>query len=766
MVRRKPHACMVYDPLINQYIQFKLQCNCGPGDNPAQSEASGYIGGGGNKPCRKCMVGGTNKERITDPGFEKILSHWYPGIRPALVSKMHTPSSGLTSLLDGPENASTAIVAHPNEVYNPFLLIKSLLTDGFKIAILHKIHWLRYSTPFFLAGYIMQYANSLIGRQFKILAQVNAFHTYDLVTIEQYWLVKSVGVLSALLWFPEIYNMDEYLNDVNVTVANVLDSSAAVDPSKIVTKIKYHLLTHIADNIKRFGPVVGIATEGYESFNGVFRLCSVLSNHQAPSRDIVLQLAKQEAFKHLASGGWRMTEGGHTVLEALARNDRGQPMPCKAYIPAETHARDALPTFSIPSFLTTRWYKCKSLISSSRNECRTGTWAFSCVSEGQKSVTYVGRIVEILQQENGEFAFAIFERFEVSAMLHEKFDMPVLIRPYSEMARVAIGAKDILFNCNVQHDCYTAGCKADGERAMKQERIDSGKIEKFVRHAPLDRFLINAHAFHNAHLLRTIPTLRDLLKPRLMFPDRTEHHKAAASALRTSKEATTIPTEPECAVPSARSANNPRKHRRVEPQAQIIYGIIHGSTVRFRDFFYMWRNMLVDNMHARDRFHYNMKLTYTSERRLMRDVLFGRGRDRDEDQIVDKMADWMVDRMADEIADRMADEMADKMADEMANEMANQMANEMANKMADEMANQMANEMANKMADEMADEIFEEMEKERADEMLDEVVDEMVHEMVHEMMHEMVYEMLDEMLDEMADQRRNGNEHETEQRED
>jgi hypothetical protein len=46
-----------------------------------------------------------------------------------------------------------------------------------------------------------------------------------------------------------------------------------------MTKIKYHLLTHLDFNVIELGPLIAMATEIFESFNAMFRYCSIYSNH-------------------------------------------------------------------------------------------------------------------------------------------------------------------------------------------------------------------------------------------------------------------------------------------------------------------------------------------------------------------------------------------------------------------------------------------------------------------------------------------------------
>jgi hypothetical protein len=89
-----------------------------------------------------------------------------------------------------------------------------------------------------------------------------------------------------------------------------LDAFALVDPAKIIVKMKLQLLPDLIEDIRRYGPAIRYSTEVFECYNAIFRLCSVLSNRQAPSRDIAKKFASMERVKHILSGGyWKQGDG-------------------------------------------------------------------------------------------------------------------------------------------------------------------------------------------------------------------------------------------------------------------------------------------------------------------------------------------------------------------------------------------------------------------------------------------------------------------------
>ncbi|EKM48227.1 uncharacterized protein PHACADRAFT_55070, partial [Phanerochaete carnosa HHB-10118-sp] len=89
------------------------------------------------------------------------------------------------------------------------------------------------------------------------------------------------------------------------------------------------------------------------------------------------------------------------------------------------------------------------------------------------------------------------------------------------------------FAFNAQHDCPSTGCAISGTRMAVQECEASGKEEGYMehKHSLADRFIVNTHSFHNAHLLHSaLP--RYLTKPIPLYPDQWAKHKEQAKRLR------------------------------------------------------------------------------------------------------------------------------------------------------------------------------------------------------------------------------------------
>lgn len=76
--------------------------------------------------------------------------------------------------------------------------LRSLSPDGLNV-------------PSLLANYMCRHAGSLIGKHFKIIAQIMPFVVFDLVPepVLNAWLV--IGKLMVLLWHTEIVDLEKYL---------------------------------------------------------------------------------------------------------------------------------------------------------------------------------------------------------------------------------------------------------------------------------------------------------------------------------------------------------------------------------------------------------------------------------------------------------------------------------------------------------------------------------------------------------------------------
>lgn len=125
------------------------------------------------------------------------------------------------------------------------------------------------------------------------------------------------------------------------------------------------------------------------------------------------------------------------------------------------------------------------------------------------------------------------------------------------------------FLYNVQHDCPLAKCTASGKQTLMQERVESGLFKTYIEHQPIERFVINTHAFHNAHLLRaTLP--RSIIVPIPLYQDRGGKHNELAENLRSTLESKRTATKARAVQKKQealdKTGSGPNKRARLEMQ--------------------------------------------------------------------------------------------------------------------------------------------------------------------------------------------------------
>ncbi|KAI5899751.1 uncharacterized protein SCHCODRAFT_02485944 [Schizophyllum commune H4-8] len=151
---------------------------------------------------------------------------------------------------------------------------------------------------------LVDYAGSLVGRDFRAIAQVAPFVLCDLgLSADLLDIWSALGMVVPMVWQPEIDDMDVYLVRLRAAIRYLLDCTCKLD-AQWFNKPKFHMLIHLPEHIRRFGPAMLFATEGFESFNAIIRAHSIHSNRHAPSRDIARSMAQSNRIRHLLSGGY------------------------------------------------------------------------------------------------------------------------------------------------------------------------------------------------------------------------------------------------------------------------------------------------------------------------------------------------------------------------------------------------------------------------------------------------------------------------------
>ncbi|KAI6039086.1 hypothetical protein EDC04DRAFT_3012242 [Pisolithus marmoratus] len=444
--------------------------------------------------------------------------------------------------------------------------------------------------PPLAAQTLVQYAGSLTGRDFRAIAQAAPFVLYDLVPHECYEAFLALSALVPLVWQPCIENIEEHLVALQAAIDHFLNCTARWTP-RWFNKPKFHILRHLPDHIRRFGPAILFATEGFESYNAIIRDHSIHSNRQAPSRDIARGMARCNRVRHLLSGGKFCARGPVTTELPYSDNehewfwpgpgvgslinvnipsfrnviadyfgliDDTDPPEVGSCVHDKTRPRPLEKTATairVPRALIhveRRLYQtCQSVIAMNGEACRLGV--FVLAREGRaasNALPLIGCLHEILQISN----WLLLEIFQVIGSA-DVYHLPRI----QASGWVVLPATALICCVNVQHNCAGHHCTGSSSVSVYEEREKTTKTMRRIEHRnPSDLILNTAQMRDAAHVQRFRTRVQQLER------DWAIHMGAAAELnaqkLKTLKTSKATPKRQSPAVPSAATLDNDAWH--------------------------------------------------------------------------------------------------------------------------------------------------------------------------------------------------------------
>ncbi|KAG2192019.1 hypothetical protein INT47_008245 [Mucor saturninus] len=340
----------MYTAQHDQYVLVVSPLLFISGDNPRHSQLAMHKGTNSSHYCRKCFLptpANPNKRRKDNlVGLDSIVHDGYPKRTKSLLRQfcnapVGTEEYDLGNRLSCSKNGSEellrlesfdATLDTPVELLHcvslgvmrylvTLLIISNILNQEQKNRIQSCLDDYRASKAFSRTfRNEMRHCGSFVGRDFKQLMQVlplvlRTVFGYDNNRLEP--VIASfvcLGRFSSLIYVRQVpSNSDTYIDYVKYSCSELVSSLLALDnhvidlhitnPSNISLKPKVHLLTHLHEDIIRFGCALHYETEKGEQFNKFIREHLFQTNRQSTSRDVAVRFGKQFMFRFIYNGG-------------------------------------------------------------------------------------------------------------------------------------------------------------------------------------------------------------------------------------------------------------------------------------------------------------------------------------------------------------------------------------------------------------------------------------------------------------------------------
>ncbi|KAI9602047.1 hypothetical protein KEM48_000993 [Puccinia striiformis f. sp. tritici PST-130] len=362
--------------------------------------------------------------------------------------------------------------------------------------------------------YLTTHAGSLIGKEFKIFLQSAPFLLFPYMDQNERSLWHSLSLLCSYAFQTHIDNMETFITELEKHIANflywIMRSS-----SQWTNKPKFHIIVHLPESIRRFGPAPLFSTEKFESYNGVLRNASIHSNRLAPGRDIAIKFADYLSLRFLASGGRIYDKNTRTtsqaspaVLNLFQNNVSIQKsmgydatlaesithFPHERVVPLSKAEKTLAETqlIPIPTALQRefpgrdfRHIACLQL-----NKHERISRDYFVLVKSTTSEEYIGRVNSIWSVST--HIFVNVTKFQM-ADFRGYYGMTEFCKTTDTCS---VESKDIVCTLNLQHNCHDGRCPIKMNKTTQIERQEASTRIRQVCHTDQERFILNLTSFH------------------------------------------------------------------------------------------------------------------------------------------------------------------------------------------------------------------------------------------------------------------------------